>query len=109
MAWVKQLGCKQFVYTSSGKPIVANDPHLALTAPSLWMLVHIESPSLKVAGVTIPGSPMVIIGRNEKIAWGFTNIMGDFTDFYYYKWSGDKYLYKGSWLEPRVRVEKIRV
>jgi penicillin amidase len=97
------------LYTSSGKPIVANDPHLALTAPSLWMLVHIESPSLKVAGVTVPGSPLVIIGRNEKIAWGFTNVMGDFTDFYYYKWSGDKYLYKGSWLEPRVRVEKIRV
>ncbi len=97
------------LYSSTGKPIVANDPHLALVAPSLWMLVHIETPSLRVAGVTIPGSPLVIIGRNERIGWGFTNVMGDFVDFYYYKWDGDRYLYKGSWVEARVRVEEIKV
>ena len=96
-------------YTVSGKPIVANDPHLALTAPSLWMLVHLETPSVKVAGVTVPGAPVVIIGRNERLAWGFTNVMGDFVDFYYYKWDGDKYLYKGSWLEARSRVEVIKI
>jgi penicillin amidase len=97
------------LYSSSGKPIVANDPHLALVAPSLWMLVHIETPSLKVVGVTVPGSPLVVIGRNERVAWGFTNVMGDFADFYYYKWDGDRYLYKGSWVEARVRIEEIKI
>jgi len=110
--WYK-LGSNNWVvgglYSSSGKPIVANDPHMALVAPSLWMLVHIETPSLKVAGVTVPGSPLVVIGRNERVAWGFTNVMGDFADFYYYKWDGDRYLYKGSWVEARVRVEEIKV
>ncbi len=96
-------------YTVSGKPIVANDPHLALTAPSLWVLVHIETPNVKVAGVTIAGAPVVVIGRNERIAWGFTNVMGDFTDFYYYKWDGTRYYYKGEWLEAKVRVEIIKV
>jgi penicillin amidase len=96
-------------YSSSGKPMVANDPHLALVAPSLWMLVHIETPSLKVAGVTVPGAPLVVIGRNERIAWGFTNVMGDFVDFYHYKWDGNRYLYKGSWVEAKVRVEEIKV
>lgn len=96
-------------YTVSGKPIVANDPHLALTAPSLWMLVHISTPSVKAAGVTVAGAPVVIIGRNERIAWGFTNVMGDFTDFYYYKWNGTMYYYKGQWLNAKVRVEVINV
>jgi Protein related to penicillin acylase len=108
-----KLGSNNWVvsglYSSSGKPIVANDPHLALVAPSLWMLVHIETPSLRVAGVTVPGSPLVIIGRNERVAWGFTNVMGDFADFYYYKWDGDRYLYRGSWVEAGVRVEEIKV
>ncbi|MEM1712700.1 MAG: penicillin acylase family protein [Acidilobaceae archaeon] len=96
-------------YTLSGKPIVANDPHLALTAPSLWMLIRIETPSVKVAGVTVAGAPVVIIGRNENIAWGFTNVMGDFVDFYYYKWSGDRYLYRGEWRDATRRFELIRV
>jgi penicillin amidase len=96
-------------YTTSGKPIVANDPHLALIAPSLWMLIHIDTPSIKSAGVTVPGSPLVIIGRNKDVAWGFTNVMGDFVDFYYYKWDGNKYFYKDKWLEPKIRREIIKI
>jgi penicillin amidase len=88
------------LFTKSGRPIVANDPHLSLTAPSLWMLVHISAPNLNVAGVLLPGSPFVIIGRNEHIAWGFTDLLGDFVDYYYYVWNGSKYYYKGRWLEP---------
>ncbi len=86
------------LFTKSGKPIVANDPHLSLTAPSLWMIVHISAPGLNVAGVLIPGSPFVVIGRNKHIAWGFTDLLGDFVDYYYYVWNGSKYYYKGMWL-----------
>lgn len=87
-----------------GKPILANDPHLALTSPSLWLAVRIESPGFRVAGVTLPGVPFVVIGRNESVAWGFTNVGSDFTDFFYYQWvDRDTYLYKGS----QVDVESI--
>ncbi len=90
-------------YTESGYPLVANDPHLALTAPSLWILQHVRAPGFNVAGVALPGSPFVIIGRNLSVAWGFTNVGSDFVDFYYYQWVDEEtYLYKG---EPR-KVER---
>lgn len=96
--------------SASGKPIVANDPHLPLTAPSLWLPVKVKTPSFKVAGVTIPGSPFVVIGRNERVAWSFTNVMGDFVDFYYYRWNGsDQYYYKDSILTVKKRVEKLYI
>jgi len=96
-------------YTASGAPIVANDPHLELTAPPIWFAAHLETPSFKVTGALFPGTPLVVIGRNERVAWAFTNVMGDFTDYYYYVWDGDRYLYKGEWLEAERRVEEIRV
>ncbi len=96
-------------FTSSGKPIVANDPHLSLTAPSLWMLIQIKAPGLNVAGVTLPGSPFVVIGRNEHIAWGFTDLLGDFVDYYYYAWNGTKYYYMGKWLIPLSRNISIKI
>ena len=67
--------------TRSGKPILANDPHLGLSAPSLWYLVAIESPGLHVAGATIPGIPVVVLGRNRRIAWGHTNLGVDDLDY----------------------------
>ena len=97
-------------FTKSGKPIVANDPHLSLTVPPIWMPVHIVTPNLKVAGVLIPGSPFVVIGRNEYIAWAFTNLMGDFTDFYYYVWNDEgEYYYKGKWLKPEEETIEFKV
>jgi penicillin amidase len=67
--------------SASGKPILANDPHLNLRAPSLWYLVAIESPTLRVAGGTIPGLPPVVLGHNRRIAWGLTNVEADDVDY----------------------------
>ena len=59
--------------TATGKPLLANDPHLGLGAPSLWYFAHLNAPGLDVIGATLPGVPTVVLGRNDRIAWGFTN------------------------------------
>ena len=69
-------------HTVSGKPLLANDPHLKLTTPALWYFARLEAPGLKVAGATMPGLPMVVLGQNERIAWGFTNTNPDVQDVY---------------------------
>jgi penicillin G amidase len=69
-------------HTASGKPMLANDPHLALDAPGMWYLAHIKTPDLDVTGVTAPGDPYVVIGHNAHIAWGFTNTGGDVEDLF---------------------------
>ncbi|HEY7574656.1 MAG TPA: penicillin acylase family protein, partial [Thermoanaerobaculia bacterium] len=68
--------------TKSGKPILANDPHLGLRAPSVWYLARLEAPGLSAAGATLPGVPGVIIGRNARIAWGLTSVEPDVQDLY---------------------------
>jgi penicillin amidase len=68
--------------TASGKPLLASDPHLGFTTPSVWFLARLESPTLKVAGATLPGLPWVLIGRNEQVAWGVTSAYGDGSDLY---------------------------
>ncbi len=68
--------------TRSGKPILANDPHLGLRAPGLWYAARIEWAGRFVQGVTLPGVPGVIIGQNDRVAWGFTNIGTDVQDLY---------------------------
>jgi penicillin amidase len=68
--------------TISGKPILANDMHLALRAPSLWYLMALHGGGFDVAGMTLPGVPFVIAGHNRAIAWGFTNAMVDDVDFF---------------------------
>jgi penicillin amidase len=68
--------------TASGKPLLANDPHLGLTAPSVWYLAHLNAPGLDVIGGTLPGVPGILIGRTERIAWGFTNTGPDVQDLY---------------------------
>ena len=95
--------------TSTGRPILANDPHLQLTAPPIWAEVYLDSPTYRAYGVTVPGVPFVIIGRGEHVAWGFTNSFIDVVDWYYYKWSGGRYYYKGEWLKPSERTEVIKV
>lgn len=96
-------------FTTTGKPMLANDPHLLLTVPPVWYEMHIQLNGFNVRGVTFPGVGMIIIGRNDFLAWGFTNVGADVIDFYYYVWNGSKYLYKGQWLEPERKVEKVRV
>lgn len=68
--------------TKSGRPILANDVHLELTSPGIWYLADIKSPNLHVTGATLPGSPAVLIGRNEHIAWGVTDAGTDTQDIY---------------------------
>lgn len=69
-------------HTASGKPLLANDPHLGLTNPSLWYLARIEAPGLLQAGATVPGVPMLLIGHNGRVAWGFTTTHGDTSDIF---------------------------
>ncbi len=70
------------VHTASGKPLLANDPHLGLTTPSLWYLAHLSAPGLDVIGATLPGIPAPVLGRNQHIAWGFTNTNPDVQDLF---------------------------
>lgn len=69
------------IKTLSGKPLLAGDPHLNLTVPNLWYRTEMKSKDLSVRGAAIPGIPGVVIGRNEKIAWSFTNSRADVHDF----------------------------
>ncbi|MEP3115156.1 penicillin acylase family protein [Nisaea sp.] len=68
--------------TESGKPLLANDPHLRLTNPNLWYLARIETPDDTLAGVTVPGVPFLILGQNNHIAWGFTTPLADTQDLF---------------------------
>ena len=67
--------------SADGMPIVANDPHLGQSVPSLWYTADIQGEDLHVAGVTFAGTPMVVIGHNEHVAWGLTNVMADYVDY----------------------------
>src|SRR5207245_9711876 len=68
--------------TASGKPLLANDPHLAARIPSIWYLAHLSAGDFDVAGATFPGTPVVALGRNRRIAWGATNVVADVEDLY---------------------------
>ncbi|WP_370567331.1 penicillin acylase family protein [Deinococcus sp. DB0503] len=68
--------------TASGKPILADDPHLALSSPMLWYLADVQGPRLRAIGATIPGLPGIVIGRNDRVAWGVTNVNPDVQDLY---------------------------
>lgn len=68
--------------TTTGKPILANDPHLGLEAPILWYLARIDTPNHSVAGATIPGVPLTILGHNRRVAWGFTTTHSDTQDLF---------------------------
>ena len=68
--------------TKTGKPILANDPHLSLSAPSVWYLAELQGPGLHVIGATLPGVPAVVIGHNDHIAWGVTDVNPNAQDLY---------------------------
>jgi penicillin amidase len=69
-------------HSESGKPLLANDPHLGFSAPGLWYLVRLKTPQREIAGATTPGVPFVVIGHNDKIAWGFTTTASDVEDLF---------------------------
>ncbi len=69
-------------HSASGKPLLANDPHLSLGAPAIWYFAHLQAPGLNVVGATLPGLPFVVLGHTDKLAWGFTNTGPDVQDLY---------------------------
>lgn len=69
-------------FTASGKPIVANDPHLTHTAPSLFYQQHLHCPEVDVIGITVPGVPFILVGHNRHVAWGLTSAVADAGDLY---------------------------
>ena len=93
----------------TGLPILANDPHLPFSCPSLWYENHLVAPGLDVYGVTFPGVPGVVIGHNPRIAWGFTNAMLDDADFFIERIDGDRVMYRKKWIPLVLREERIRV
>ncbi|MDQ1640257.1 MAG: penicillin amidase [Pyrinomonadaceae bacterium] len=99
-------------HTVTGKPLLANDPHLAPSAPSIWYMVHLSAPGVRVAGVTAPGLPGVIIGHNEQIAWGFTNVGPDVQDLYSEQFdpaNPKRYKTPSGWNDATIRHEEIKV
>jgi penicillin amidase len=98
--------------STTGKPIFANDPHLGHRTPGIWYEAHIVSPSLNVSGALLPGIPFVIIGANEHVAWGFTNVMADDADFYIEKINPanpDQYEFMGRWQDMTIKEGVIKV
>jgi penicillin amidase len=98
--------------TVTGKPLLSNDPHLGPTAPSIWYMVHLSAPGIRVAGVSTAGLPGVIIGHNDRIAWGFTNVGPDVQDLYIEKFNPDnpkQYQTPAGWKDAVVRREEIKV
>ena len=97
--------------TASGKPILANDPHLEWSIPAAWYQVHLKAPGLDVTGVSLPGVPCVIIGHNWRIAWGVTNLGFDVQDLYIEKIDPQtgRYAFRGQVEQAHSESEWIRV
>jgi penicillin amidase len=98
--------------TKSGKPILANDPHLGLNLPALWFEMQITTPTFSSYGATFPGAPSIIIGFNDSCAWGFTNAMRDVRDYYEINFSDTtmkQYSYGGQTATSTFRKEIIKV
>ncbi|MDP9162004.1 MAG: penicillin acylase family protein [Acidobacteriota bacterium] len=97
-------------HTVSGKPLLSNDMHLAHQIPNLWYQVHLHCRGYDVAGVALPGLPYVIVGHNQRIAWGFTNVGPTVEDAYIENLNSDgKYLTPAGWKATEHRLETIRV
>ncbi|WP_181782250.1 MULTISPECIES: penicillin acylase family protein [Cytobacillus] len=98
--------------TASGKPILADDPHLSLSTPSIWYQMHLQSPEMNVSGVIFAGIPGIILGHNENIAWGVTNTGPDVQDLYIEKRNPsnkNEFLFNGKWEKAEVIEEPIKV
>lgn len=98
--------------TASGNPILCNDPHLNLTLPSIWYEIQLATPELNAYGVSLPGTPNIIIGFNQDIAWGVTNVGQDVLDWYKITWVNNektKYKIDNETKEVRIQYDTILV
>ncbi len=99
--------------TATGRPLLANDPHLGLSLPSIWFECELHAGGLHVHGVSLPGAPGIIIGFNEQAAWGVTNVGMDVLDWHELKYTdADRTVYLDRNNQPRVvqqRVDRIKV
>ena len=98
--------------SATNMPLLANDPHLNLTLPSIWYQIQLHTPEMNVYGVSLPGAPGVVIGFNQHAAWGVTNVASDVLDWYQIKFKDDhyeEYLYDDKWVKTIPRVEEIKV
>jgi len=112
----QSLGSNNWVvsgdHTASGKPLLANDMHLELTLPPIWYELHLTAPGWNVKGFALPGAPLVVVGHNDRIAWGFTNNGADVLDLYIEKFNPenpDEYKVNGEWKKADVYDEVIKV
>jgi penicillin amidase len=124
LAWVadsqhdirQTLGSNNWVvsgaYTATGKPLLANDTHLELSIPPIWYEAHLTAPGWNVKGFTLPGGPLVVIGHNDNVAWGFTNNGADVQDLYIETFNPanpDEYRVKREWKKAEIDDETIHV
>ena len=97
-------------HTTTGKPLLSNDMHLGHQMPNLWYEAHLQAGAFNVAGVTLPGVPYVIVGHNQRIAWGFTNVGPTVTDVYIENVNAQgAYQTPQGWLQPEHRTEVIHI
>ncbi len=113
---VGDLGSNNWViggqHTASGRPLLANDPHLGVQMPSIWYLNGLHAPDLDVVGFTFAGVPGVVVGHNSHIAWGVTNLGADSQDLYLETLNPDnpnQYRFQDSWRDMTIIEEVIQV
>jgi len=97
--------------TATGRPILSNDPHLDFAIPSTWHMVHLRAPGLNVSGVALPGIPAVIIGHNDRIAWGVSNLQFDVQDLFREQMDAQsgRYVFRGALVQARLERGAIAV
>lgn len=98
--------------SATSYPILANDPHLSLSLPSIWYQMQLVTPTMNVYGATMPGAPGVIIGFNKQVAWGVTNVGADVLDFYQIRFRDHtyrEYWHDNRWKPVTRRIERVRV
>lgn len=97
-------------HTVTGKPLLSNDMHLGHQMPNLWYEAHLHCGAFDVGGVTLPGVPFVIVGHNQRVAWGFTNVGPTVTDVYVENFNAQgAYQTPKGWVQPEHRAEVIHV
>jgi penicillin G amidase len=98
--------------TATGAPLLCNDPHLTLSLPSIWFVVHLNAPGLNTMGATFPGVPLVVLGWNDSVAWGCTNAERDVADWFKVRFrdkTNAEYYSDGQWKKSTQRIETFNV